>query len=74
MIRAEYIRFLQTLMGEDVPVDVRKIANLVLQHLDTLIPLSTAQGQRIKKMAKLAHQIFNQYRSRSLNRLPQLIG
>ncbi len=54
MIRAEYTRFLQTLIADDIPPDVRKIANIVLQHLDTLIPLSTAQGQRIRQMAKLA--------------------
>ncbi|MCA9423113.1 MAG: AAA family ATPase [Nitrospira sp.] len=54
MIRAEYLRFLKALNNGGVAADVRKIANLVLQHLNTLIPLSTAQGQRIKKMAKLA--------------------
>ncbi|PTN11859.1 AAA family ATPase [Nitrosomonas aestuarii] len=56
MIRAEYFRFLQTLNAQSVPADVRKIANLVLQHLGTLIPLSTAQGQRIKKIVKLAQE------------------
>ena len=56
MIRAEYLRFLQTLCADDTLGDVRKIANLVLQHLDTLIPLSTASGQRIKKMVKLAQE------------------
>lgn len=54
MIRSEYLRFLQTLTSGDISVDVRKVANLVLNHLDTLFPLSTAQGQRIKKIAKLA--------------------
>lgn len=54
MIRSEYLRFLKTLTGEDVSADMRKIANLVLNHLDTLIPLSTSQGQRIKKVASLA--------------------
>lgn len=53
MIRVEYVRFLQTLNAEGIPAEVRKIANLVLQHLDTLVPLSTAQGQRIKKIVKL---------------------
>lgn len=59
MIKAEYIRFLQTLSTSGVPADVRKIANLVLQHIDTLIPLSTAQGQRIKKIVKLAQANWN---------------
>lgn len=54
MIRSEYLRFLKTLTGKGVSADVRKIANLVLNHLDTLIPLSTSQGQRIKKVASLA--------------------
>ena len=54
MIRAEYFRFLQTLNCDNVPADVRKIANLVLQDLDTLMPLSTAHGQRVKKMVELA--------------------
>lgn len=54
MIRSEYLRFLQTLTSGDISVDVRKVANLVLNHLATLIPLSTAQGQRIKKITKLA--------------------
>ncbi len=54
MIRAEYFRFLQTLNDDAVPPEERKIANLVLQHLDGLIPLSTAQGRRVKKMVELA--------------------
>ncbi len=56
MIRTEYLRFLQTLSSEGISADVRKMANLVLQDLDTLIPLSTAKGQRIKKMVKLAQE------------------
>lgn len=54
MIRTEYLRFLSTLSTDEISADVRKIANLVLQHLDSLIPLSTAQGQRIKKVVKLS--------------------
>ncbi|WP_370809278.1 AAA family ATPase [Bilophila wadsworthia] len=56
MIRAEYVRFLQTLNAEGISNEVRKIGNLVLQHLDVLIPLSTAQGQRIKEIVKLAQE------------------
>ena len=37
MIRAEYIRFLQGLNVESTPNEVRKLANLVLQHLDALL-------------------------------------
>ncbi|MDQ8209370.1 AAA family ATPase [Coraliomargarita sp. SDUM461003] len=54
MIQSEYIRFLQTLIGDETPSEVRKVANLVLAHLETLIPLSTSQGQRIKKLVELA--------------------
>lgn len=54
MISSEYLRFLQTLNADGITLEVRKIANLVLQHLNTLIPLSTAQGQRIKKIVELA--------------------
>ncbi|HEX3047094.1 MAG TPA: ATP-binding protein, partial [Bacillota bacterium] len=54
MIQTEYLRFLQTLSTDNISGDVRKMANLVLQHLEILVPLSTAQGQRIKRMVKLA--------------------
>jgi recombinational DNA repair ATPase RecF len=54
MIRAEYLRFLQTLSNDSAPSDVRKVANLVLEHLDALIPLSSSHGQRVKKVVGLA--------------------
>jgi AAA15 family ATPase/GTPase len=54
VVRSEYIRFLQTLNNPDVPNNVRKIANLVLAHLDELVPLTTTHGQRIKKVVALA--------------------
>jgi DNA repair exonuclease SbcCD ATPase subunit len=54
MIQSEYSRFLQTLTDEHTSDDVRKVANLVLTHLDTLTPLSTALGKRIKKLVELA--------------------
>mgnify|MGYP001186303891 CR=1 FL=1 len=53
MIKNELLRFLQTLTGEDVPVGVRKIANLVLSHFDALEPLGTAQSRRAKKIVDL---------------------
>lgn len=56
MIRAEYLRFLQTLNEEAVTDNVRKLANLVLQNLDHLIPLGTHQGQRIKAVVQLAQE------------------
>ena len=44
MIRAEYQRFIGTLGSDASNADVRKLANLVLQHLDTLLPLSNRYG------------------------------
>lgn len=56
MIRAEYLRFLKTLKDEECHRDVYRIANLVLQHLDTLIPLTTSKGQRVKKIVEIAQK------------------
>ena len=53
MILAEYRRFLQTLTNANQQ-ELRKVANLVLQHSDDLLPLTTAQGQRVKKIVELA--------------------
>ena len=52
MIKAEYYRFLQTL--NSAPEAVRKVAKLIAAHLDNLVPLSTYQGQRIKRIVALA--------------------
>lgn len=54
MIRAEYFRFLQTLTSDTTPADVRKIANLLLEHLYELVQLSSSHGQRVKKVVGLA--------------------
>lgn len=53
LIKNELIRFMQTLTGDDVAIGIRKIANLVLDHLDTLEPLGTAQSRRAKKVVDL---------------------
>lgn len=53
MILAEYRRFLQTLTNARSQ-ELRKVANLVLQHFDDLLPLTTAQGQRVRKLVELA--------------------
>lgn len=53
MILAEYCRFLQTIANAHSQ-ELRKVANLVLQYFDDLQPLSTAQGQRVKKLVELA--------------------
>ncbi len=53
MILSEYHRFLQTLAHAGSQ-DLSKVANLVLAHWDVLLPLTTAQGHRVKKLAELA--------------------
>ena len=53
MIRAEYQRFMQTLQDQNATDSVRKVANIVSAHLDELLPLTTHQGQRIRKMVEL---------------------
>lgn len=53
MIRAEYQRFMQTLHGQNATDSVRKVANIVSANLDELLPLTTHQGQRIRKMVEL---------------------
>ena len=54
MVKSEYLRFLQTLNKEGVSSGVRKIANLVIENLDEIVILGTAQGKRAKKIAELA--------------------
>lgn len=54
MIHAEYLRFQQTLNNDTTPVGIRKIANVVLANIDRLIPLTTYQGQRVRKLVELA--------------------
>lgn len=59
MIQSEYLRFLQTLIDDDTSDEVRKVSNLVLTHLDSLVPLSTTRGQRVKKLVELAQENWN---------------
>lgn len=54
MILAEYHRFLQSLSNDNLQ-ELRKVANLVLQYFNDLLPLTTAQGHRAKKLVELAH-------------------
>jgi energy-coupling factor transporter ATP-binding protein EcfA2 len=54
MIRAEYLRFLQTITCNSAPSDVRKVANLVLKNLEVLNLLTSSHGQRVKKVVELA--------------------
>lgn len=53
MIRAEYQRFMQTLQGQNATESLRKVANIISAHFGELLPLTTYQGQRIRKMVEL---------------------
>ena len=50
---------MQTFSTDDVPDNVCKLANIVLDHLDLITPLGTANGLRVKKIVKLAQGEFN---------------
>ena len=54
MIENELLRFMQSLKDEAVPTEVRKIANIVLEHLSEISVIGTAQGRRAAKIADLA--------------------
>ena len=54
MVREEYIRFMQTLRDEGVSDNVRKVSNLILNHLDEIQPLTPHHGQRIRRIVELA--------------------
>lgn len=56
MIQSEFQRFLQTLLSTPSSASVHKFANLVLKHLEEIVPLVTHQGQRVKHVAKLAQK------------------
>ncbi|ENN8404511.1 AAA family ATPase [Proteus mirabilis] len=59
MLSNEFLRFFQTLDVADVPGNVRKMANLVRDNLDSIIPLGTAQGQRIRRIVELAQPAWD---------------
>jgi DNA sulfur modification protein DndD len=56
MIQSEFQRFLQYLFSSPSNEFVHKFANLVLKHLDKIVPLGTHQGQRVKHVVKLAQK------------------
>ena len=64
MINEEYLRFLHTLSEFQISEGVYKIANLVLEHLEVLQPLTTHQGQRIKKVVELAQSLWTELPSK----------
>jgi len=58
MIRNEYLRFMKTSISDGAPNNVRKLANIVLDHLDEITPLGTAAGRRVQKIVELAQNEF----------------
>ena len=52
---------------------MRKISNLVLEYLDDLIPLSTTQGQRVRKVVELAQANWESISS-DIQTVPEQIG
>jgi leucyl-tRNA synthetase len=56
MIREEYLRFMQTLKREGVSDDVRRVSNLILNHIDEIEPLTPHHAQRIRKSVELAQE------------------
>ncbi|AMO54472.1 hypothetical protein GZ77_23205 [Endozoicomonas montiporae] len=58
MIRNEYLRFMQVIKDKDAPAGVQKIANIILEHLQEILPLGTAQGRRIQKIIALAQTLW----------------
>ncbi len=81
MLSNEFLRFFQTLDVADVPGNVRKMANLVRDNLDSIIPLGTAQGQRIRRIVELAQPAWDTLSleiprcpSRTPNASPRSVG
>ncbi|MDD5272812.1 MAG: AAA family ATPase, partial [Methylovulum sp.] len=58
MLKLEYLHFMQTLNTNAVPDNVRKLANIILDHLDEIIPLGTTHGKRVQKIVELAQHEF----------------
>ncbi|MCX2194479.1 AAA family ATPase [Pantoea agglomerans] len=61
MLSNEFLRFFQTLNTADVPGDVRKMANLVWDNMDSIVPLGTAQGHRIRRIVELAQSAWDTF-------------
>lgn len=70
MLSNEFLRFFQTLDTADVHGDVRKVANLVWDNMNTIIPLGTAQGQRVRHIVGLAQPAWETL-SQELQPLPE---
>lgn len=61
MITNEFLRFIETLREDErASADERRIANLVHDHLDEIIPLGTAAGRRVRRITELCPADFDQ--------------
>lgn len=58
-LRDEYARFLSALDDAGTPANTRKIANLVLDHLDEIAQLTTSHGRRVRHTSELAQKHWN---------------
>lgn len=58
MMLQEFDRFLVELAGLSVSDDVKRIANIILKHMEELVPLGTAKGLRSKKIIEYAQTEF----------------
>jgi len=67
MIHSEYLLFLQHLHSTEASIEVRKIANLVWLHLNDLIPLTTRQGQRARKLVTLIDKNWSSLSSEAIS-------
>lgn len=60
MIRNEFLRFIETLRADErASEDEQRIANLVHDHLDEIIPLGTAAGRRVRRITELSLPDFD---------------
>lgn len=54
MLRNEYLKFMRTLNIDDVRPDVRKLANIVLENFNELVPLGANKSARTIKLVEMA--------------------
>jgi len=67
MVRAEFLRFTQSLKDKKISGDEWRMAHAILNNLDELIPLGTSYGHRGRKLAELVRPIFEHLPTSSPN-------
>jgi hypothetical protein len=53
LVKQEFFRWISSLDSAELSDIELKLLNLLIDHFDTLIPLSTARGTRAKKINEL---------------------